>query len=70
MEKNTMTKQKTVFERVIKVLKNRKKGLTSKEIAEKTGANWHSVRRELGTMGPLLVRREHAPRGLLYTLAA
>ena len=69
MEKDTM-KTKTVFDKIVKVLGRRKTGLTSREIALKTGSNWHSVRRELGTMGPLLVHRERAAKGLLYSLAA
>lgn len=68
MEKFSMKKSKTVFDKIYNLLKNRKTGLNSLEIAERTGSNWHSVRRTLGEMGTLLGRSQHATRGLLYSL--
>lgn len=64
-----MRNNKTVWVRVYNVLRRRKTGITSKDLALKAGANWHSVRRTLGEMGTLVSRTQHATKGLLYSLS-
>jgi len=40
----------TVKTRILKLMRNRSKGLTAKEIAEKGNLNYNTVRKELGKL--------------------